>query len=735
MKKNSLEYAVTILSALKVLSLLVVGAAYASAAVEKPNILIIFPDDLGYEAIGAYGGLDYSTPEIDAMAEQGILFTRAYTNPVCTPSRVSLHTGTYTLDHGHTEVLSVHVGTTDKVDFVKWPTFAQLLQADGYATSVTGKWQLATLFHYPDHPLVAGFDSWCVWNIWDGINEVKTSRYYNPAINRDGYIMDGSTLAVETTLPGGTVFPAGSVLPDVTDDFGPDVLHAYVKERMAAAVVADEPFFIMHNMLLPHSPIVAPPSSGGASLGNMIEYMDFLVGELLDEIEALGIRENTYVFFIGDNGTDVGADRMTVDGLVSGGKRDLNDGGMHIPFIVWGPSGITAGTTDDGLVDITDVFPTICGLTNVEIPSSIECRGNSIVPQIHGRPGIQRSWVFGGIDNSQALFDGEWLYVKLGSSTETLFDCRNLPSEVEVTLPGASAENAANARLQSILDFIPSSGDTFEIVLDNDDSEGVAIVGDWKVSSATAGYIGSNYMHDQNTGKGSKSVSYTFSVPAVGNYDVSIQYASGSNRASNVPVTIASSGSSTTVSLNQTVNGGVWFSLGEFGFDAANPVVVTIETTDTDGYVMVDAVKLTYLEDAGYLNWKALNFGLSSIIDSAQEATWGNLADPDGDSIVNLFEYALGLSPLMSTDPCVTPKINVDENGRFVCRAVVRKGDAQTTIAAQVSETLELDSWGALDARFDLVSEPLSAEVDELTFRIKPEEAVPESLFFRVRVE
>ena len=110
----------------------------------RPNILIIFPDDMGYETIGAYGGLDFETPRIDRMAGEGVRFDRAYTSPVCTPSRVSLHTGTYTFDHGALDVLPVHKGTKDFFDFSKMPSFAMLLRDSGYETSVTGKSQLAT---------------------------------------------------------------------------------------------------------------------------------------------------------------------------------------------------------------------------------------------------------------------------------------------------------------------------------------------------------------------------------------------------------------------------------------------------------------------------------------------------------------------------------------------------------------------------------------------------------------
>ncbi|CAA6689527.1 MULTISPECIES: sulfatase-like hydrolase/transferase [unclassified Lentimonas] len=452
MKTNIVEKLLPLCAFVTLLPLVAVAAGCSNeTTVEQPNILIIFPDDLGYETIGAYGGQDFETPNIDAMAAAGVRFSRAYTSPVCTPSRVSLHTGLYTFDHKQTDVLPVHLGTEESVDFSGTPTFAQLLQQSGYQTSVTGKWQLATLCHHPDHPYVAGFDSWCVWQIWDCEHSAKTTRYKNPWLNQDGLVLDGSTITEDRLLPNGQTMPAGTVLTDATKQFGSDVLHRYVKDRMAQAVEADEPFLIVHNMMLPHVPIVTTPDGGEASLVNMIAYMDRLVGELLDEVEALGIRDNTYVFFIGDNGTQSGQPRNTVAGQVHGGKWKLDDAGTHVPFIVWGPSGIPVAGVSDDLVDITDVFPTMCEIAGVEIPAELFIRGQSIAPQMHGQPSTQsRSFVHGGISGANALFDGQWRYVKKGDS-ETIIDARQLPQEITED-PLTDEAMAAKERLASLFD-------------------------------------------------------------------------------------------------------------------------------------------------------------------------------------------------------------------------------------------------------------------------------------------
>lgn len=152
------------------------GLACAAAGKQRPNILLIVADDLGYEMLGCYGSLETDTPNLDKMAKDGVMFTRAYTSPVCTPSRMSLYTGTYMPRHQFSSVLPIHVGSDIAVDMQEWPTYAQTLRAAGYATSVTGKWQLAGLEFHPDHCLQAGFDSWCVWQIWKEDYGIKSNR-------------------------------------------------------------------------------------------------------------------------------------------------------------------------------------------------------------------------------------------------------------------------------------------------------------------------------------------------------------------------------------------------------------------------------------------------------------------------------------------------------------------------------------------------------------------------------
>ncbi len=420
-----------------------------AGAAEKPNIVLIFADDIGYEALNSYGGLDFETPNLNRMAEQGIRFSRAHTSPVCTPSRVSLHTGLYVTRHGHSTVLPVQNGTDKIVDFRKFPTFAQQIRANGYQTSVTGKWQLATIKKHPDHIRSAGFDSWCVWQIWN--DGKKTERHWNAFINQDGAIRE-----------------------DIADRFGPDAMSDFVIEKMRAAKAADKPFFILHNEMLPHWPVVETPDDRKlgreASLPNFIHYMDKLVGRLLDEIETLGIRDNTYVVFMGDNGTwepdfinpkagqpgEKQHTRHTNAGLVNGGKFTLTDAGSHIPLLVWGPPAVAAGTVCDDLVDVVDLFPTFCELTATKIPETISLDGRSIAAQIHGKPGIPRKWVhhaLGAKQSGECLFDGKFRLFRSGK----MIDARKLPSEKPADLNDPETA-AAKDNLEAVFHKIQRDG-------------------------------------------------------------------------------------------------------------------------------------------------------------------------------------------------------------------------------------------------------------------------------------
>ena len=384
----------------------------------RPNILLIVADDLGYEKLGCYGNLNDITPNLDQMAREGTLFTRAYTSPVCTPSRMSIYTGTYAPRHKYNTVLPVHLGSKEFVDFKMQTTYAQLLRNEGYLTAVTGKWQLAALEFYPQHCRDAGFDSWFVWQIWH--NNEKTTRHWNSTYNHDGRIRK-----------------------DIDTRFGPDVITEYVINHMKKAKKSDKPFCIQHNMVLPHIPIIQTPEDKNlnreGSLDNMISYMDAQIGILIDSLHALNLAANTLDLFAGDNGTDTVEPRITKSGIVTGGKGILNDGGTHVPLIAYWPGRVEPGKKADDLIDFADIFPSFCELAGVSIPDDLLVDGISFIDPLLGRGEGKRKWITAAYRDDFIVFDGKW---RVYHKDNKLEDCRNLPDEERVDINSEEAKKA-----------------------------------------------------------------------------------------------------------------------------------------------------------------------------------------------------------------------------------------------------------------------------------------------------
>ena len=222
----------------------------------------------------------------------------------------------------------------------------------------------------------------------------------------------------------------------------------YVIDQMVAAKQRKQPFYIHHNMVLPHVPIVPTPSDlklgKEKSLDRMIQYMDQIVGDLIDAVDSLGLSEHTYIIFAGDNGTQSELSRSTTKGEVSGGKWQMNDAGFHVPLVIKSPYRKKAKAIEsNALVDFADFFPTLCELLNIPIPEYLDVDGQSFVEAIEGGE-IDRKWVTGGINGNFMVFDGNW---RLHYRDSILVDCRELPTERIVPLPFNEQEQEAYDRL------------------------------------------------------------------------------------------------------------------------------------------------------------------------------------------------------------------------------------------------------------------------------------------------
>ena len=412
---------------------LIGGASQAAPA--KPNIIVLLIDDMGYECIGANGCTSYKTPTIDKLAATGVRFDYCYAQPVCTPTRVQMMTGIYNVrnytDFGEMEAKNV--------------TFANILKQAGYATCISGKWQLGEDVNLPKK---FGFDENCLWH-----HMSKAGRYMNPGLDINGVSRE---------------FNNKEYGPDIVSDFALD----FIQRKK------DQPFFLYYTMMLVHAPFDATPNSndygtkqpqGRKSVeGNrpdgmnqhfidMVAYTDKLTGKLIAKLDALGIRDNTLLIILGDNGTQRGNITYMGTRKFIGGKGSPTDAGMHVPLIVSWPGKAAAGKVYRDLVDTTDFLPTVCEAAGVAVPAGLKIDGRSFLPQVRGEKGNPREWYYSwyapkkdqGIIAEFAATQGFKL-----SRTGVFYDLRkDIEEKNPLNVAALTGEAAATAKvLQAALD-------------------------------------------------------------------------------------------------------------------------------------------------------------------------------------------------------------------------------------------------------------------------------------------
>ncbi len=350
---------------------------------DQPSILLIMADDIGIEGLGCYGGASYQTPHLDKLAAEGIRFTRAYSQPLCTPTRVQIMTGKY--NHRNWKSFGI-LDPREK-------TFGHFMKDAGYATGIFGKWQLQS-YDPADlpgaakrrgtgmHPKDAGFDEYALYHSLH--TEDKGSRYANPTMLEGVAGDDGQ----KKTYPG---------------RYGEDVWVEKIVDFFDRH--RDEPTFVYYPMALPHWPFEPTPNSDAWDPDNvpeadtrfitdMIEYMDTAVGNLLTGLEGKGLRENTLVLFYGDNGTDTRVFSKMKDGrMIQGGKATPKQTGIHVPLIANWPGHLQPSQCDD-LVDASDFVPTLLELADHQLPADQVIDGISFAPRLWGRGGKSRQMAF-----------------------------------------------------------------------------------------------------------------------------------------------------------------------------------------------------------------------------------------------------------------------------------------------------------------------------------------------------
>lgn len=399
------------------------AAPVASGASDgRPNIVFILADDYGLDGVGCYGSDRFKgkTPNLDRLASEGIRFTHAYSEPLCGPTRVTIHTGRYVFRSG---------GTTNqnagRPSSTKEPALARSLRQAGYVTGMAGKWR-----QVGETPGAWGYEEW--------ITDPTAGGWYW----KNSYTKNGEPIETKQEI----------YFPDVCMDFTRDFFQRH----------RDRPFFFYFPTHLIHGPILRTPDSKPGTKDyyeDNVAYLDKQVGSIVAALEKLGLRQKTLLLFAGDNGTArFGSDQSYLNGRkINGQKGTMLEGGSRVPFIASWAGTTPAGRVNHDLIDFTDLFPTFVELAGGRMPAGLKMDGRSFVPQLRGAAGSSRDWIF-------VQLGARWFVRERGFKlTEggELFDMSDAPF-VEKPVPAAGAPAAAQAarvRLQAVLDELkPNEG-------------------------------------------------------------------------------------------------------------------------------------------------------------------------------------------------------------------------------------------------------------------------------------
>ena len=332
----------------------------ASADEKKPNIILINCDDLGYGDLGCYGSKTIATPNLDEMARKGTRFTDFYAAAaVCSPSRAALLTGRYPIRTGVTRVLFPDdtIGLTDKET-----TVAQLLKQQGYTTACIGKWHVGCL---PEHmPRRHGFD------YFYGLpysNDMFAGKRNSPPVPlyRNEKIIEQPV--VQETL---------------TERYTEEAIKFLRKNK-------DKPFFIYLPHTMPHVPLHVSEKfkgkSKGGLYGDVVETIDWGVGEILKALKEEGLEDNTLVMFTSDNGPWLQMkENGGSAGPLRGGKASVFEGGMREPFIAYWPGHVPSGKVCKEPASMLDMLPTLTALAGGKAPIDRIIDGRDITPLLTG---------------------------------------------------------------------------------------------------------------------------------------------------------------------------------------------------------------------------------------------------------------------------------------------------------------------------------------------------------------
>jgi len=412
----------------------------ATRLADKPNILVILADDLGYGDLSSYGATDLKTPNIDKLIAAGMRFENFYANcPVCSPTRASLLSGRYPDMVGVPGVIRTHV--TDNWGYLAPHAvlLPKLLKPAGYHTAIVGKWHLGLAS--PNTPNERGFDH------FHGFLCDMMDDYYKHRRHDINYMR----------LNGEEIDPQGHAT-DLFTQWAVDYIRQRAgkkqqrgqdaRETQGRDALATKPFFLYLAYNAPHTPIQPPEdwlqrvkarqpgiSEKRAKLVALIEHLDDGIGKVIACLKECSVSGNTLVIFTSDNGGQLGVGAN--NGPLRAGKQDMYEGGIRVPMCAVWPGRITPGSRSDRVALTMDLYPTICEAAGAKVAHEID--GRSILPTLFGKsqPAEDRVlfWMRreGGAYNGRAYYAaryGDFKLVQNGPfEPMQLYDLKDDPKE------------------------------------------------------------------------------------------------------------------------------------------------------------------------------------------------------------------------------------------------------------------------------------------------------------------
>ena len=385
----------------QLVALLIANSCFYGQKIKQPNIILIMLDDVSPDVYGCYGEPEAAkTPNVNILAEKGVMFKTCYASAMCAPSRVEIMTGLYGSSTGVTQN-GMWLGDSSENVYSTHQAFGKLLKDSGYATAIAGKWHAGKQLPYED---AVGFDEYC---LWEGLKEINhlpnkpefkglledhktTSRYWHPGIIKNGELLD--------TKPS---------------DFGPDIFAEFIMDFMERKSKEKKPFLAYWPSVAPHGTRTGYPTNpfrgdigdlGGnvskeenkARFKSLNEYLDFLLGNVLKKIKELGIEDNTIVMFTSDNGTAVTAKTRGVER------------GSHVVNIIAGAGIKKRGATEE-LTDFSDIAPTLLDFAGGKLSKGKKFDGISLKPFLTGKTDKTKDLIYGFISTSQLVRSKEYM--------------------------------------------------------------------------------------------------------------------------------------------------------------------------------------------------------------------------------------------------------------------------------------------------------------------------------------